>query len=238
MLLDRIVHRLAAAIQFVDAFTTRDVEVPLVVEATTLPIAAGMPNVPWKAIRARNDSTYRLFVTNQTVPPVGGVQLSVEAPGHEYFNFEPLIVALPRVLVAHPPTPARSDFVVRHELWPTRSLRLPPRETTILARFVTAGATPIARLRVTIWPNGLPMPAAPYGYTNDNGELVFRLPDLKTVNGGVITTTAALQIDVRLPPLYAASVVPTLVTIDTGVILGIPFSVRLGQATSLTISLP
>ena len=50
----------------------------------------------------------------------------VTAPASDYFDFEAFAVALPRPLVAHPPTPARSDYLVQHPLWPTRSFRLPP----------------------------------------------------------------------------------------------------------------
>ena len=238
MAIERVSHRLGAAVLFVDAFTARAVDVPLEVRASTLPVVVGMPILPWTATRGRNDNTYRLMVTNSTVMPVGGVPLEVTAPGREYFNFEPLLVPLPRPFTAHPPTPARSDFLLRHTLWPTRSFRLPSGETAVVARFASAGANPVARLKVTIWQDGLPMPASPYGYTSDAGELVFRLPDLKSVNGGVITTTASLRIDVRLPPLYGAAVAPTLIATDTGAVLGIPFPVRLGQAATLIISLP
>ena len=120
----------------------------------------------------------------------------------------------------------------------TRSLPLPPGETAIVARVVSAGATPTAGLKVTLWLDGDPEPPAPYTYTNDRAELVFRLPTLKTVSGGVTVTNASLQVDVRVPPTYVTAAVPTQITDSTGTALGIPFSIRLGQVTNLTITLP
>jgi hypothetical protein len=236
--METIRHHLGTAVRFVDAFTARPVGVVLDVRAETLPAVPGMPRLPWRALRGRADDTYRLLVSNDTVAPVGNVPLTVEAPGGEYTDFEPLVVALPRALVAHPPTPAFSDFLVEHRLWPTRALKLPPGETAVVAVLKSAGATAVARLRVTLWPDGSPQPPAPYAYSNDRGELVHRLPALKTVVGGVISPLAALRIDLRLPPAYVAAVVPTQIKTDDGAVLGIPFSVRLGRVTSLEITLP
>jgi hypothetical protein len=237
MTLESVRHRLGASVLFVDAFTSKPVDVPLDVRAETLPTVVGMPTLPWRAIRGPNDDTYRFFVTNAVVMPIGPIGVTVTTPGDEYVNFEPLGVLLPRPFVAHPPTPARSDFVVQHILWPTRTLKLPAGETAIVARLVQGGVTQIAALKITVWLDGLPMPVAPYTYSNERGECVYRLPDLKTVNGGVITSTAALRIDVKPPP-YVASVVPTLIKTDLGAVLGIPFSIRLGQVTNLAITLP
>jgi len=238
MLIDAFTHRLGAAVLFEDAFTGRAVTVPMDVQATTLPIVTGMPTLPWKAVRGLNDPAYRLMVSNQTVMPVGIVQLDVDIPGRQYQNFERLQVG-PLPLPLSVPRPLRSDLLVRHSLWPTRVFRLPAGETAVIARFITGGANPIAGLRVTIWPAAAPMPPRPYGYTDSDGQLVYRLPGVKTVNGGVTSTSASLRIDVRLPPdPYAVAVVPTQVADDTGTVLGIPFLVRIGAANLLTISLP
>jgi hypothetical protein len=226
MAIERVRHRLGTAVQFVDAFTSKPVDLPLDVRADTLPVAPGMPRVPWRAVRGPDDQTYRFLVTNETAMPVGNIPVTVSAPGHEYVDFEALAIALPRPLVAHPPTPARSDFLVRHALWPTRSLPLP------------AGETAIARLKVTIWPDGEAQPPTPYTYSTDRGEFVYRLPGLKTVTGGVIASEASLQIDVKLPPAYAVSAAPTLIATDTGTPLAVPFPIRLGRVTNLTITLP
>jgi hypothetical protein len=238
MALESVRHRLGSAVQFVDVFTSKPVDCPLDVRADTLPIVPGMPRVPWRAVRGRNDDTYRFFVTNAVVMPVGPIAVSVSAPGNEYADLEPFSVTLPRPLVAHPPTPARSDYAVQHRLWPTRRLKLPPGETAIVGRLVSGGITPVARLKVTIWPNGVPMPASPYSYSNDEGEFVHRLPDLKIVNGGVISPMASLQIDLRLPPTYVPAVAPTLIKTEVGTVLAVPFPIRLGQVTNLAITLP
>src|SRR5207245_2993107 len=217
-------------------FTAKPIAVPLEVRAEALPVVVGMPRVPWQAVRGPTDDTYRFFVTNETVMPAGNIDLTVTAK--EYTNFERVTLVLPRPLVAHPPTPARSDYLVRRSLWPTRSLRLPAGETAIVARLVSGGVTPLANLKATVWPDGTPMPALPYAYSSEGGEIVYRLPDLKAVNGGVISTTASLRIDFRLPTAYTTAVVPVSIVTDTGVALGVPFAVRLGQVTTLTISLP
>jgi hypothetical protein len=238
MATDSVRHQLAVAVRFVDVFTVQPVVVPLDVRVDSLPSAVGMPAVPWRAVEGPNDHTYRFLVSNNTVMPTGTVGVAVTARGQEYVDFEPLTTTLPRVLTAHPPIPARSDYLLQHPLWPTRSLRLPPRDTAIVARLVSAGSTPIEAVRATIWPDGSPMPAFPYAYSDARGEFVYRLPALKTVVGGVITPTANLLIDLRLPPAYTAVVLPTQVTSDTGAVLGIPFSVRLGRVSNVTISLP
>jgi hypothetical protein len=231
-------HRLGTAVRFVDAFTSRPIDLPLDVRIETLPVVAGMPAVPWRAVRGLTDQTYRFLVSNDTVMPAGTLPVTVTAPGREYVDFEGLAIALPRPIVAHPPTPARSDFLVQHTLWPTRSLRLPSGETAVVARLVSGGATPIAGLKVTIWPDGDPQPPSPYTYSNERGEVLVRLPGLKSVAGGVPVTNASLQIDITLPPAYVTAVVPAQIINGTGAVLGVPFSIRLGQVTNLTITLP
>jgi hypothetical protein len=232
--LDRpaIVHRLGAVLRFVDAFSAVPVRARLEVRVESLPVVAGMPGTPWNAVPGRGDGTYRLMVSGGTVLPVGAIAVTVSAPGREYVNFEPFTVALPRPLVAHPPTPARSDFLVERPLWPTRSLKVPPGETAIVGRVSsTGGTTAVARLRVKLWPSGSPMPASPYAYTDDAGEFLFRLPALTgSVSGGVVVSTADLALDVRLPPAYVTPVAPTAPAI--------PFTVSLGQASTLQIDVP
>lgn len=238
MAIDTIRHRLATAVRFVDAFTARPITSPLDVRAESLPPVVGMPRLPWRAAAGLSDGSYRLLVSNDTVMPIGAVTLDVTALDGLYTNFEPLVVTLPRPLVAHPPTPARSDFLVEHTLWPTRALRLPPGETAIEGRVTSSGASPIAGLKISIWVDGTPMPASPYTYSDDRGEFVFRLPDLKTVTGGVIAATASLQIDLALPPLFVTSAAPLQITTDAGAVLGVPFPINIGQVTPLTVALP
>lgn len=227
-----VVHRLSAAIRFVDAFTAKAVTQPLDVRAEVLPVVLGMPNPPWLAVRGPSDDTYRFFVTDNTVAPVGPIPVSVSAPGEEYASFEllePFTVTLPRPVVAHPPTPDRSDFLVERTLWPTRLLKVPPGETAIVGR-VTNASGPVPALKVRMGKAPGPLPATPYTYTSDSGEFVVRLPSLKTVNGGVPTTTASILIELLVPPAYAVTVAPTAPVF--------PISVRLGQVTTLQITVP
>lgn len=237
-MLESIQHRLAAAVRFVDAFTGKAVGVPLDVRAEALPVVKGMPALPWKADAGRNDGTYRFFVTNATAMPVGAVPVVVTAPRNEYVDFEGLSIVLPRPLVAHPPTPARSDYLVEKALWPTRVLKVPPGETALVAHVKSAGANPVASLRIRIWAGLGPPPLTPYAYTDAAGDVLFRLPDLKSVVGGVISTTASLSLEIRVPPLYAVAVLPTQIRTDAGVVLTLPMNVRLAQVTTLEISIP
>ena len=184
---EQVRHRLGSAVQFVDAFTSTPVRVPLDVRVETLPAVLGMPRLPWRAVRGPGDDTYRFLVTNETVAPVGNVDVRVDAPGREYASFEPFALALPRPLTAHPPTPARSDFLVQHALWPTRSLRLPPGETAIVRPCAAPGPRRSRASRSRSGRTGSRSPRSPYAYTSDAGELVYRLPDLKTVVGGVVS---------------------------------------------------
>ena len=116
MIADTIRHRLAAVVQFVDAFTGRPIDLPLDVRVEALPPGAGLPPLPWRAIRVAEDATYRFLVSNDFVMPAGPITIAADAPGAQYVNVEPLSVTLPRALLAHPPTPARSDFLVQHRL--------------------------------------------------------------------------------------------------------------------------
>jgi len=227
-----VVHRLGTVLRFVDAFSAAPVNTPLEVRAESLPVVEGMPNTPWRAIPGPSDGTYRLLVTNRTVLPVGAISVTVSAPGHEYVNFEPFTVVLPRPLVAHPPTPDRSDFLVERPLWPTRSLRVPPGETAVVGRVNSiGGTTAVARLRLKIWLFGSPLPATPYAYTDDTGDFLFRLPALKgSVSGGIVISTADLALDVRLPPAYVTPVAPAAPPI--------PFTVNLGRVSTLQIDVP
>ena len=237
-MLESVRHRLAAALRFTDAFTGKPVTSPLEVLAETLPIVPGMPNLPWRAAAAPTDGSYRFFVTNEAAMPVGPISVTVSCPRGDYFDFEGGAIVLPLPFTAHPPTPARSDFLVTRTLWPTRSLKIPPGETAVVARVRSAGATPVDRLRVKIWSGLGPPPATPYTYTDGSGELVFRLPALKTVVGGVITPTATMSLEIRVPPAYVTTVAPTQIVTDAGTVLPIPFTLDLGRITNLLISIP
>jgi hypothetical protein len=230
--------RLAAAVRFHDAFTQAPVDVPLDVRAETLPIVKSMPLVPWKAIHGLTDTTYRFLVGDRTVMPVGAIPVKVTAPHAEYVDFEGFSLLLPLPLLAHPPTPASSDFLIKKTLWPTRKLKVPLGETAIVATVKSAGANPVEALRIKVW-TGLGPPPTPYTYTNAAGEALFRFPDLKVVVGGVISLTATVNLELRLPPApYATAVVPTQIRDEGGAVLSSPFPLRLGQITTLQISIP
>jgi hypothetical protein len=128
--------------------------------------------------------------------------------------------------------------LIKKTLWPTRALKVPPGETAIVAAVKSAGANPVEGLRIKVW-TGLGPPATPYTYTNAAGEALFRLPDLKTVVGGVISPTATVNLELRLPPApYVTAVVPTQIRDEGGAVLTSPFALRLGQITTLQISIP
>lgn len=230
-------HELAVAVRFVDAFTGKPIDVPLDVRATTLPLPlplppARPPNVPWIARRHPEDSTYRFLVSDGESMPSGPLEVTVTDPSGAYANLEPqpLTVLLPRPLVAHPPTPDRSDFLVEPRLWPTRRFSAAPGETAVIGRVVSAGAlTPIDRLRIRLGVS--PLPADPFTYTNSFGEFLFRLPGLKgKVVGTVVTSTASLDIEMLLPPGYTTAVPP--------IGPAFPVVVPLGQVTVLEIQVP
>ena len=77
--IDRVRHRLGAAVQFVDAFTSKPVDRPLDVRVDALPVAPGLPRAPWRAVPGPNDQTYRFLVTNDTVMPAGNLPVAVTA---------------------------------------------------------------------------------------------------------------------------------------------------------------
>jgi hypothetical protein len=230
-------HELAVALRFVDAFTRKPIDVPLDVRATTLPLPlpappARPPNVPWVAIRRPDDATYRFLVSDGETMPTGPLEVIVTDRAGAYANLEPqpLTILLPRPLVAHPPTPDRSDFLVEPRLWPTRRIGITPGETVVVGRVVSAGTlTPIDRLRIRLGVS--PLPADPFTYTNDVGEFLFRLPGLKgRVVGTVVTSTASLDIEMLQPPAYTTSVSPSSPAF--------PFVVNLGEVTLLEIQVP
>lgn len=245
-MIESVRHRLAAAFRFVDIFTGKPVDMPLDVRVETfpLPFVKGSPNLPWRAVPGPNDDTYRFFVTNNAVMPASPspIPVTVSMPANvakeAYVSFESVEVTLPLPLAAHPPTPARSDFLIEKTLWPTRAVKVPAGETAVVATVKSAGATPIGRLRVKLWAGLGPPPVSPYAYTDASGEFLFRLAELKTVVGGVISTTAMVNIEIRVPPTYATAVVPTQIRTDAGAVLPLPFPLRIGQVTTLEISIP
>lgn len=236
---ENVQFRLAAAVRFVDAFTRTPVDVRLDVRAETLPIVQSMPLLPWKAVPGLTDRTYRFLVADRTLAPVGAIPITVTAPRAEYVDFEGFSLVLPRPLVANPPTPTLSDFLITKPLWPTQVLKVPAGETAIVAVVKSAGANPVDALRIKVWTGLGPPPPSPYTYTNAAGEALFRLPELKLAVGGILSPTAIVNLELGLPPApYTAAVVPTQIRDEAGAVLASPFSLRLGQITTLQISIP
>jgi hypothetical protein len=214
----RVLHRLAVVLRFVDAFTDAPVRVPL---------AVSIPARAWPARYAETDATYRFLVTDADLP-AGTFAVAVTAPGGEYVSWEPIAVQLPPPGLAHAPPLRAGDFLVTRPLWPTPRLRLPPAETAVVGRVVSASAAPVAGLRVALFkPPGAP-PAAPYTRTDARGEFLFRLPHLRgSASGGVVVSKAAVAAEVR-----DASNNPLAVT-PAG-----PQDVPLGKASVLTFGVP
>jgi hypothetical protein len=183
-----VIHRLAAALRFVDAFTGMPVRVPL---------AVSIPARRWPALRVATDATYRFLVTNAAVP-AGVFNVAVTAPDEEYVNWEPFTVQLPRPVVPHPLPVRASDFLIARTLWPTPRLRLPPAETAVLGLIRNGAAQPVAGLRVALFKPPGPAPPAPYTRTDARGTFLFRLPLLRgSVAGANVVSTASLAIEVR-----------------------------------------
>jgi hypothetical protein len=214
----RALHRLAVALRFVDAFTDTPVRVPL---------AVSIPAQAWPARYGGSDATYRFLVTNADLP-AGTFAVTVTAPGGEYVNWEPVSVQLPPPGLPHAPPLRASDFLVTRPLWPTPRLRLPPAETAVLGRVVSASAAPVAGLRVALFTPPGPPPAAPYTRTDARGEFLFRFPQLRgSASGGAVVSQAAVAAEVR-----DASDNPLAVT-PAG-----PQDVPLGKASVLTFGVP
>jgi hypothetical protein len=228
-------HQLGVVLRFVDVFTGRPIDAPLDVRTIALPSPlppppARPPNLPWRAVRREDDSSYRFITSDGETLPTGPVDILVDDPGGAYVNFEPLTIQLPRPIVAHPPTPDRSDFLVDRKLWPTRRAAIGPGETAVVGRVVSTGAlTSVAALLIRL--GVAPLAPDPYTYTTDAGEFIVRLPGLKgKVVGTVVTSTAPLDVEILEPPSYTTGVIPTSPAF--------PFSVNLGQVTVMEIQVP
>jgi hypothetical protein len=214
-----LVHRLGAALRFLDAFAGTRVGVPLIVS---------IPAQNWTALRWEPDATYRFGVTNQLLP-TGLFDVTVDVPGGEYVSAEPFQVQLPPPSLPHAPPLLFSDYLVERPIWPTPTFRPPPGETAIHGRIDSSGgATAVSGLKVIlfVWPG--PVPASPYAYTNANGDFLFRLPGLKgSVSGMTVVSTADLGIEVRDPSNAVIPVSPVSV-----------FGVPLGRTSVLRFTAP
>jgi hypothetical protein len=215
----RVVHRLAVALRFVDAFTGTSVRAPLAVSISAL---------GWSALGVESDSTYRFLVTNAAAVPAGTFDVAVTAPGGEYVNWESIQVQLPRPSPPHPPPFNGNDFLVSLPLWPTPLVRTPPGETAVVGRVVSTSAAAVAGLRVIIFLEPGPAPAAPYTRTDPAGAFLFRLPLLRgSVSGSTVVSTASVGVALRDTLDNPLAVVPAG-----------PIDLPLGRTSMLTFTIP
>jgi hypothetical protein len=180
-------HRLGVVIRFMDVFTDRIVDSPLRVS---------VPAEDWVAVRRQNDSTYRFLFTEEPVP-AGNFTVEIESLTQEYANRRLLQVRLP-VVPSTPPV--RNDYIVNHELHPTRNFTIPTGETAVIGRTQSGGANPIEDLEIRLFATGSPAGAAPVAFSDDNGEFVYRLPwHAQQVSGTAITPPPVIDIQITGP---------------------------------------
>jgi hypothetical protein len=226
----RVSHELVVAFRFLDAFSGGEIGAPLEVSAPALPFVPGvlMPRVPWPAVA--HGGSYRFKTSNREVAPVGSIPFEVVDPAGIYASFEPIVVALPRPLST---PPSASDLLIERKLWPTRKFRPRAPETEVVLVVRSAGATNVAGLRAFLWKHtGGPPPSLPYTYTYTDaaGETLFRLlgSDYKlTPTGG---STVSIDVELRLPPLFATSA--------TIVSPAFPTTIDLGAINVLFVNVP
>jgi len=226
----RVIHRLAVALRFEDAFTRNPVDMALDVRAEVLPTVIGMPRLPWRARRAA-DFTYRFSVSQNTVMPVGAIAVTVTAPGEQYENYEPISIVLPRPLAG--PLPTRQDYLVRLPLWPTRRLGLSPGETAISGQILNAAGLAMPGYRVQIAEAPGPVaPATQHTYTDARGGFLVRLPGLRMIVGAppVAASRLTVQLAIAIQDPLAAVVAPVTPVF--------PVTVPLGRITTLLITVP
>jgi hypothetical protein len=181
---------LCAVYRFYDAFfyPISDLTPPV-----TSPLSVSIPSLNWSALPSDDDFTYRFSAPTLTQVAPSGANLAVQvtSANGDYVSFEPIALTLPLPLST---PPQRSDFLIQRPLWPTVALRPGRAETAVHGRIWTAGAQPVADIKVEIWTGGtpLPPPGTPYTRSNANGDFLFRLPLLKGASGA--SATFAIQL--------------------------------------------
>jgi hypothetical protein len=220
-----VVHHLAAAIRFLEVFSGEEISAPLEVEAPSLPVVVGMPQLPWRAVRERN--VYRFQVSNREVMPSGSIAVTVACPAGDFANFEAINLSLPPVLSV--PFPVASDFLLERPLWPTRKFALRAGETAMIVSLRSGGATDVRGIRIKAKRSGALPPDPPATYTDEDGETVVRLMGdaFRRIPG---TTSVPVDFDLRLPPLFAA---PAAVLAPA-----LPLTIDLGTITTVFLDLP
>lgn len=211
--------RLATVIRLVDAFTG-------VALRERFDVRLG-GREDWLPVFRLSDATYRFVVSNEPVPALGPVNVTITAPvGATHRDADSLSVTIPPA--GAPPVPLTiAYFLNEHGLWPARTFRPPPGETFVRGRVLRAGA-PLPDHRVRIAAGGAPPSTAPAAPTDADGEFAYRLPGLTIVAlPGAVTDTADLHVEVRDPAgTVQALAAPTL-----------PITVPIGRTAALTLDL-
>jgi hypothetical protein len=212
---------LAAVVQFVDPFTALPVRDPFTV---------AIPALHWTALRWHSDATYRFSLAN--VPLVGGVPqlpvgtftLSVSPARGAYTALEPRLLTLPPA-APHPPPVLATDYLVALALWPTLAFRVPPGETAVTARLVSASNQNVGGLKARLFDAASPPPPNVYTRSDAAGQFLIRLPALR--RGNAANPTALLDVQV-----FDAADLPLVVTPAT-------LTVPIGQPTGfVTLEIP
>lgn len=193
-------HSLAVALLFEDIFSD---------DAVRAPLEVSIPALRWRAVWAV-DGTYR-FVHTIGEPPVGTFDVDVRAPGGEYTNFAPFQITLPH---PGPTPPTRLGWLIKRPLWPTRTLRLSPGETGLVARLQAGGVAQAGR-KVRFLGSGAPVD--PHTFSDGQGELLAYFPFLRR---DVLDTPPVLDAELTLEiDDGAATASPATVTIPMGTVL-------------------
>jgi hypothetical protein len=211
--------QLATAIRLVDAFTGVALR-----ERYDVRLAG---REDWLPVFRVSDATYRFVVSNEPVPALGAVTVTITAPaGATHRDADGLSVTIPPA--AAPPVPLTVGyFIGEHALWPARTFRPPPGETFVRGRVLRAGA-PLPDHRVRIAAGGPPASTVPAAPTDADGEFSYRLPGLRILaQPSGVTDTADLHAEVQDPAgTVQAIAAPTL-----------PITVPIGRTTALTLDL-
>lgn len=211
--------RLATVIRLVDAFTGVELRERYDVRL--------VGREDWLPVFRLSDATYRFVVSNEPVPGLGSVNVTITAPvGATHRDADGLSVTVPPAVA--PPVPLTVGyFLHEHGLWPARTFRPPPGETFVRGRVLRAGA-PLPDHRVRIAAGGPPTSTVPAAPTDADGEFSYRLPGLRILaQPSGVAASADLHVEVQDPAgTVQAIVAPAL-----------PITVPIGRTTALTLNL-
>jgi hypothetical protein len=216
-------RNLAAAVQFVDPFTSLPIRAPF---------AVSIPALQWTALWWDADATYRFSLANVPLVagapkmPVGVFMLMVTpAGGPSYAALEPRLITLP-VAPTHPPPVVAADYLIQLALWPTAAFRPPAGETAVTAQLISATNQSVAGLKARMFDASVPSPPSNvYTRSDANGEFLIRLPGLQ--RGNAANPTVVLDVQIFNAANAPIVVTPATLTVPIGqltgfVTLGIP----------------